>query len=75
MMMCKRHKKALLICFMLVAGILIIPLVESGYCFVRGLVAFRNGFEGGSVKQLEKSIKANPYFPEAYMLLVVAYAE
>jgi tetratricopeptide (TPR) repeat protein len=57
------------------AGIVTVPVVESGYYFIRGLTAFRGGFEGESVKYLEKSIKANPNFLEAYMLLALAYAE
>ncbi len=70
-----KRKKILLICFILTAGILIIPLVESGYFFIRGLSAFRGGLESESIKHLEKSIKTNPNFIEAYMLLSLAYAE
>jgi tetratricopeptide (TPR) repeat protein len=68
-------KKIILISFILAAGILIIPLAESGYFFIKGLRALRQGFEGKSVKYLEKSVKINPHFPEAYMLLALAYAE
>ncbi len=52
-----------------------VPVVEGGYYFVRGLIALRGGLESESIKHLEKSIKANPNFIEAYMLLVLAYAE
>ena len=72
---CTNKQGILLICFVLVIGVLIIPIAESRYYFVRGLIAFRNGFEGESVRYLEKSIKTNPNFPEAYMLLALAYAE
>ncbi len=68
-------KRIILISFILAAGILIIPLAGSGYYFIRGLSAFRGGFEGESIKHLGKSIKANPNFLEAYMLLALAYAE
>jgi tetratricopeptide (TPR) repeat protein len=70
-----RRKKILLICFVLVAGMLVVPLAEGGYYFIRGLIALNQGFEGKSVKYLEESIKANPSFLEAYMLLALAYTE
>ena len=54
---------------------LAVPVAKSGYCFIRGLMAFKHGFEGESVRYLQKSVKANPYFIEAYMFLAVAYAE
>ena len=60
---------------MLVVGIIAFPVGKSGYYFIKGLMAFRNGFEGESVRCLEKSVKTNPHFPEAYMLLALAYAE
>lgn len=60
---------------MLVTGIISFSIAASGYFFMRGLKAFRNGFEGESVKYLEKSVKANPNFIEAYMALALAYAE
>ncbi len=65
----------LLICFILAAGIAVVPVAKGGYYFARGLIALRGGLEGESVKHLEKSIKANPNFIEAYMLLALAYAE
>ena len=68
-------KRIFLISLMLAAGLLLIPLAESGYFFVKGLRALRQGFEGKSVKYLEKSIKANPHFPESYAFLALAYAE
>jgi len=70
-----KRKKILLICFILTAGIAVVPVAKGGYYFVRGLIALRGGFEGESVKHLEKSIKTNPNFIEAYMLLALAYAE
>jgi len=70
-----RNKKILLISFVLIAGIVTSTLAKGGYYFVRGLIAFRGGFEGESVRYLEKSIKTNPNFIEAYMLLALAYAE
>jgi tetratricopeptide (TPR) repeat protein len=70
-----RNKRILLICFLLVSGILIIPVVESGYFLIKGLRALRQGFESESVRYLEKSIKVNPRFPKAYMLLALAYTE
>ncbi len=57
------------------AGIAAIAVAKSGYCFIRGLIAFKHGFEGESVRYLQKSVKANPDFIEAYMLLALAYAE
>ena len=57
------------------AGIAVVPVAKSGYYFVRGLIALRGGLESESIKHLEKSIKANPNFLEAYMLLALAYAE
>lgn len=68
-------KRILSISLMLAAGLLFIPLAESGYFFIKGLRALRQGFEGKSVRYLEKSIKANPHFPESYALLALAYAE
>jgi len=68
-------KKIFLISFVLILVIIAFPVVEGGYYFIRGLSAFRGGFEGKSVKYLEKSVKTNPHFPEAYMLLALAYAE
>ena len=68
-------KVILLICLILVAAMLLVPVAKSGYCFIRGLIAFKHGFEGQSVRYLEKSIKANPDFIEAYMFLALAYAE
>jgi len=70
-----KRKKILLICFILAAGIAVVPLAKGGYYFVRGLLSLRGGFEGKSVRYLEKSVKTNPHFPEAYMLLALAYAE
>ncbi len=70
-----RKKRIILICLILAIGMLVIPVAESGYCFIRGLIAFKHGFEGESARYLEKSIKANPDFIEAYMLLALAYAE
>jgi ferritin-like protein len=63
------RKRILLISFMLIVGIIAFPTAESGYYFIKGLIALRGGFEGESVMHLEKSIKANPNFAEAYMLL------
>ncbi len=60
---------------MLVMGIIGFPVVEGGYYFIRGLLAFRQGFEGESVRYLEKSVKTNPNFLEAYMSLALAYTE
>jgi len=68
-------KKIFLISFVLILGIIAFPVVEGGYYFVRGLLSLRGGFEGKSVRYLEKSVKTNPHFPEAYMLLALAYAE
>ena len=68
-------KRILSISLMLAAGLLFIPLAESGYFFIKGLRALRQGFEGKSARYLEKSIKANPHFPESYVLLALAYAE
>lgn len=67
--------RILLICFMLVMGLITFPVGKSGYYFIKGLMAFRNGFEGESVRCLEKSVKINPNFIEAYILLALAYAE
>lgn len=68
-------KKVFLISFVLILGIIGFPVVEGGYYFIRGLLSLRGGFEGKSVRYLEKSVKTNPHFPEAYMLLALAYAE
>ncbi|MCX5713892.1 MAG: hypothetical protein NT033_03595 [Candidatus Omnitrophica bacterium] len=69
------NKKILLISFVLIAGIATATLAKSGYYFIRGLVALRGGLESESIKHLEKSIKTNPNFLEAYMLLALAYTE
>jgi len=69
------NKKILLISFMLAVGMIAFPVVKGGYYFIRGQSAFRGGFEGESVRYLEKSIKTNPNFFETYMLLALAYAE
>ena len=60
---------------MLVMGLIAFPVVEGGYYFIRGLLSLRGGFEGKSVMYLEKSVKINPNFLEAYMALALAYAE
>lgn len=60
---------------MLILGIIAFPVAKGGYYFIRGLSAFRGGFEGKSVRYLEKSVKTSPHFPGAYMLLALAYAE
>jgi len=73
--MSTRNKKILLICFILTAGIAVVPVAKGGYYFVRGLIALRGGIEGESIKYLEKSIKTNPNFIEAYILLSLAYTE
>lgn len=69
------RKRTLLISFMLVMGIIAFPVAKSGYYLIKGLVSLRNGFEGESVKYLEKSVKTNPNFLEAYMSLALAYTE
>lgn len=69
------RKRILLICFMLVMGIIAFPAAKSGYYFIRGLLEFTQLFEGESVRYLEKSVKANPNFLEAYMFLALAYTE
>lgn len=70
-----RGKRALLVSLILAAGMAVIPVAKSGYYFIRGLIAFKHGFEGESARCLEKSIKANPYFLETHMLLALAYSE
>lgn len=65
----------LLICFILTAGIAVVPVAKGSYYFIRGLVALRGGLECESIKHLEKSIKANPNFIEAYLFLALAYVE
>ena len=69
------RKRILLISFLLVVGMIAFPVVKSGYYFIKGLMAFNQGFEGESVRYLEKSVKTNPNFLEAYMLLTLAYTE
>jgi len=69
------RKRILLICFMLVIGIIVFPVAKGGYYFIKGLIALNQGFEGESVRYLEKSIKTNPNFLEAYISLALAYAE
>jgi tetratricopeptide (TPR) repeat protein len=59
----------------LAIGMIAFPIVRGGYYIIKGFMAFRNGFEGESVNYLEKSIKVNPNFLEAYMFLALAYAE
>jgi tetratricopeptide (TPR) repeat protein len=70
-----KRKRILLISFMLVAGMIAFPVAKGGYYFIKGLMAFRQGLEGESVRYLERSVKTNPNFLEAYMSLALAYAE
>ncbi len=70
-----KRKEILLICFVLATAMFMLSIVEGGYYFIRGLSTFRGGFEGESIKHLENSIKTNPNFLEAYMLLALAYTE
>ena len=71
-----KNRRILLICFVFVAVVMLaVPVVKGGYYFIKGLIALNQGFEGESVKYLERSIKANPNFLEVYMSLALAYAE
>lgn len=54
---------------------LTVPVAKGGYYFIKGLIALNQGFDGESVRYLEKSIKVNPNFLEAYMSLALAYTE
>jgi len=70
-----RRKKIFLICLVIMVGVLIINPVESGYFFIRGLIAFTHGFNGESVRYLERAVITNPNFLESYLFLALAYAE
>ncbi|MBL7130392.1 MAG: hypothetical protein ISS45_03165 [Candidatus Omnitrophica bacterium] len=67
-------KKKIIIGFILVA-LVSIPIMRSGYFFVRALKPLINCGSGEAVWWLEKSIKANPYFLEPYIGLAIAYTE
>jgi len=70
-----RNRGILLICLVFVIGITVVPVAKSGYYLTKGVTAFRQGLEGESVRYLEKSVKTNPNFLEAYMSLALAYTE
>jgi len=67
-------KRKIVICLILVA-LVSIPIMRSGYFFVRALKPLINRWNGEAVWWLEKSIKANPYFLEAHICLAMAYTE
>jgi len=68
-------KKRIVIGFILAIGLISIPIIRSGYFFVRALKPLINRWNGEAVWWLEKSIKANPYFLEPYIGLAIAYTE
>ena len=67
--------KAAALCLILAAALICTPPIRSLYFFTKGITAFKQNYPGQSVKWLEKSVKSNPNFLEAYLCLAIAYAE
>lgn len=70
-----KKKKKIIICLILISGLTSIPIGRGIYFFRKGYKALANTFHGEAEREFEKSIKANPFFLEAYIYLAVAYAE
>lgn len=68
-------KKKIIISLILILALISIPIGRGIYFFRKGYKALANTFHGEAEREFEKSIKANPFFLEAYIYLAVAYAE
>ena len=68
-------KKKIIICIILAIGLISIPVGRGIYFFVKGFKALVNSLSGQATRHLEKSVKANPYFLEAYFYLALAYVD
>lgn len=68
-------KRKIIICIILVLGLISIPIGRSVYFFVKGFKALAHGLSGQATRHLEKSVKANPYFLDAYFYLALAYVD